>query len=137
LNNLTQQLRSIRALCPSLDGITDDRVTNMLAVISDLHPELSIANYGSSLNEAIVMMAAHRLASEQQYLLGSQVSIAEGKIVYPNGDDWLHSTPYGQRVCALRCQSVSGGAVSIAPERLGIEWSGAIVRSNFDFGWYD
>lgn len=116
MNSITQQLRSFRALCPSLDGITDDRVTNMLAVVPDLHPELSIANYGSNLNEAIVMMAAHRLASDQLFMLGSQVSIAQGKIAYPNPEEWEKSTPYGMRLCQLRSQSVTVGAIAIEPE---------------------
>lgn len=123
MNNITQLLRSFRALCPSLDGITDDRVTNMLAAIPDLHPELSIANYGSNLNEAIVMMAAHRLASDRQYMLGSQVAIAKGSIVYPTSEDWLRSTPFGQRIHDLRCQSASVGALSIA-------------TFDADFAWY-
>ena len=129
MNSITQQLRSFRALCPSLDGITDDRVTNMIAAIPDLHPELSIANYGSNLNEAIVMMAAHRLASEQLFMLGSQVAIAQGKIQYPS-EDWERSTPYGMRLCELRSQSVTVGAISMSCERSSVNVS---FDSDFDF----
>ena len=111
--NTLELLQSFRALCPALDSFPDDRILGMMGAIPSLHPELSPENYGQSLNEAIVMMCAHRLASDQMFALGSQVAIAQGKPFMPHTEDWLLSTPYGQRVHDLRIQSPSLGAMSI------------------------
>ena len=115
MSSLNDLLRKFRAdsLCVALDGIPDDRVLYELQQVTIRHREITFENYGASLDEAIVMAAAHRIAYGEMFKLASQVAIAKGQPFQQHQGDWLDTTPFGHRLKELRIDSPHIGAMTV------------------------
>lgn len=100
------------ALADVSDRILESAINQAL-----IDPEITGFTYmPSQLEEAVLLMAAHRIAYGQMFALGSQVAIAKGQPFYKHDCQYLETTPFGARLLELQSQTPCLGAIAFTDE---------------------